>query len=602
MEIYSHHINRSFIWTGDAVFSYNKSLILVSETSIDVEVADVAAVLTTDINLINTNPTNLATNGVLWGNNFTINFNFTSTYASEPPELKSPTDIWFQMKNDEDIAITSKSSLKGLDSPAGIFSYTYNTSQISLLEGNYFWIEITGKLIGYSLPDPLRQRLYVRPISTNLTVHDYDTLLELMNNKLSVNYGEDVNVTVRYTNSLGDPLKGATISYVWQFASGVINEDPINDGFYYFEIDTIDTDGIGQYRIDINAEFENYENQELGFDLIILPIPTSLNGTTTPYTPFSEEIWIQEEYYFYFDYENNLTGERITDLEQDASYYWNRKDEEGIPLTGPGNEGSGFLTETIDHLYKLDFDTETREVGDYALFVTLQKENYEIRFGFIDLTIKKREINLTNIPTRLEGVQGESIIILLTLNDLSNDNALLEGADVFLRINNHEYNFTEYEPGKYRCSFPTGNINAFFTPKTLSGHINITKSDYISQEVPITIIVHMTEIWPGMPLFYFLLIVGAIALVAGSLASYRIIQQRRIPMFIKKAREMKSNIKGGKSISDSLLYPSKEEYIVKRVGDKWEMLGLSLEDILGIESKKRKKMSEITEEFEGGGL
>jgi len=32
------------------------------------------------------------------------------------------------------------------------------------------------------------------------------------------------------------------------------------------------------------------------------------------------------------------------------------------------------------------------------------------------------------------------------------------------------------------------------------------------------------------------------------------------------------------------------------------MLVLSLEDIIGIESKKRKKMSEITEEFEGGGL
>ena len=65
---------------------------------------------------------------------------------------------------------------------------------------------------------------------------------------------------------------------------------------------------------------------------------------------------------------------------------------------------------------------------------------------------------------------------------------------------------------------------------------------------------------------------------------------------------MKSNIKGRKSISDSLLYPSKEEYIIKRLGDKWEMLGLSLEDILGIGSKKRKKTLEITEEFEGGGL
>ncbi|MFX1314970.1 MAG: hypothetical protein ACFE9T_03845, partial [Promethearchaeota archaeon] len=384
--------------------------------------------------------------------------------------------------------------------------------------------------------------------------------------------------------------------------SGVINEDPINNGFYYFEIDTMDADGVGQYRIDINAEIENYENQELGMDLIILSIPTSLNGTTTPYTPFSQEIWIQEEYYFYFDYRNNLTDQRIADLEEGASYYWNKKDDEGNPLSGPGNEGSGFLTETIDHLYKLDFDTETREVGDYALFVTLQKQNYEIRFGFIDLTIRKRVINSTNIPTKVTGVQGESIIILLTLKDLSKGNALLEGADVVLIVNNHEYNFTEYEPGKYRCSFPTGNINAFFTPQTLTGIINITKTDYISQELQITIVVEMTEIWPGMPLFYFLLIIGAVVLVIGSLATYRVIQQRRIPTFVKKAREMRSDIKGKKSISDSLLYPTKEEYMVKKLGDKWEMLGLSLQEILGIESKKRKSLSELKEEFEGGGL
>jgi len=58
---------------------------------------------------------------------------------------------------------------------------------------------------------------------------------------------------------------------------------------------------------------------------------------------------------------------------------------------------------------------------------------------------------------------------------------------------------------------------------------------------------------------------------------------------------MKKEIKGRKSISDSLLYPSKDEYIVKKLGDKWEMLGLSLENILGLEGKKRKKGAENTE-------
>ncbi|MFX1314969.1 MAG: hypothetical protein ACFE9T_03840, partial [Promethearchaeota archaeon] len=211
MEVYSHKNQKSFNWTGDAVFSLNKSFTMATTIAIDVAAVDSRDILITNITLISTNPVNLDTVGILWGNTFLINFNFSTTYASNPPELSSPTDIWIQIKNDENVAITSKISLKGLDSPAGIFSYTYNTSQISLLGGNYFWIEITGKLIGYSLPDPLRQRLYVRPISTILTLHDYDTLLELIDNKLAVIYGEVVNITVRYTNSQDDPLRGAMI-------------------------------------------------------------------------------------------------------------------------------------------------------------------------------------------------------------------------------------------------------------------------------------------------------------------------------------------------------------------------------------------------------
>jgi hypothetical protein len=91
------------------------------------------------------------------------------------------------------------------------------------------------------------------------------------------------------------------------------------------------------------------------------------------------------------------------------------------------------------------------------------------------------------------------------------------------------------------------------------------------------------------------MIVGAIVAVVGSLVAYRVIQQAKIPKFVKKASAMKKEIKGRKSISESLLYPSKEEYIVKKFGDKWNMLGLSLGDIFGLEDKKRKKLPESTE-------
>ena len=96
------------------------------------------------------------------------------------------------------------------------------------------------------------------------------------------------------------------------------------------------------------------------------------------------------------------------------------------------------------------------------------------------------------------------------------------------------------------------------------------------------------------------MIVGSVVAVAGSLVSYRLIQRARIPTFVKKARQMKKNIKGKKTISESLLYPTKEEYISKKLGDKWETIGLSLDDMMGLTEKKKKKLPEVREEFKGG--
>ncbi|MFX0056832.1 MAG: hypothetical protein ACFE85_02695 [Candidatus Hodarchaeota archaeon] len=109
-----------------------------------------------------------------------------------------------------------------------------------------------------------------------------------------------------------------------------------------------------------------------------------------------------------------------------------------------------------------------------------------------------------------------------------------------------------------------------------------------------TVIVDMVEMF-GFPIFYFLMIVIVVVAVVGSLVIYIAIQKAKIPIFVKRAREISKNIKSRKSISDSLLYPSKQEHMVKKFGDKWAMLGLSLEVILGLESKKKKKLPQMGE-------
>jgi hypothetical protein len=106
----------------------------------------------------------------------------------------------------------------------------------------------------------------------------------------------------------------------------------------------------------------------------------------------------------------------------------------------------------------------------------------------------------------------------------------------------------------------------------------------------------MREIFPGMPLFWFLMLVGAIIAVVGSLGMYRYLQVRKIPAFVKKNKAMRKAINSKSKIGDNLLYPSKGQATVKRLGDKWEAIGLSLDDILGIQGKKGKSISEIKEQ------
>ena len=237
----------------------------------------------------------------------------------------------------------------------------------------------------------------------------------------------------------------------------------------------------------------------------------------------------------------------------------------------------------MNSTYILDFNTASKDVGDYAIFITMQKNNYDVRTALIDLTIKLRKITLsltaTNlIQSQIRIDQGKTVLFELSLIDSTEPANLqpITGATIVLTIGSQQYSLTGTN-GTYAYAFTTSNINTFFAQQVFTGE--------------------MVEIFPGFPLFYFIMIVGSIAAIVGSLVAYRVIQVSRIPTFVKKVRKMKKEIKGKKSIGEALLYPSKDEYIVKQLGDKWDMLGLSLQKILGIEGKKMKKLSEATLEL-----
>ena len=103
-----------------------------------------------------------------------------------------------------------------------------------------------------------------------------------------------------------------------------------------------------------------------------------------------------------------------------------------------------------------------------------------------------------------------------------------------------------------------GNIpgDVLILPQTLSAVIYINRENYTTSEITITINVGMLEIFPGVPMFWFFMIVGAIVAVVGSIGGYKYIQIRKIPKFIKRNKAIRKAINSKDKISESLIYPS----------------------------------------------
>ncbi|MFX1479572.1 MAG: LamG-like jellyroll fold domain-containing protein [Promethearchaeota archaeon] len=373
---------------------------------------------------------------------------------------------------------------------------------------------------------------------------------------------------------------------------GIVSYDS-DLGYYLQNIDTTLMDA-DEYTVRFTFTKGHYTSTMKEFKLIVNERITSINGDLEFYRHL-ENIYIEEAVNFTFLYTDVLTGERITNL-RTQSYIWENYDSDGNVLSS----GEGDIISTPSAQYILDFDTETRALGDYMLIITLDKDNYEYKNAMILLTINKRFLHY-NLSDRFKNFranveQGKNIDITISLTDPTRGGIPLLNATVTLTISGTVYYFEHVANGTYMYSFSTSDINAFFTSQTLRGVINVSKINYISQQFSIIIIVEMPT-FLGIPLFYLILIVSSIAVAAAALAGYRIYKNAKVPTYVKKVRSMKKAIKSKKDISESLLYRSKEVFVGENVNYKWEKIGLSLEDILNIKLKKKvlkaeKKISE----------
>ncbi|MHA1444709.1 MAG: hypothetical protein ACTSR4_08170, partial [Candidatus Hodarchaeales archaeon] len=405
-------------------------------------------------------------------------------------------------------------------------------------------------------------RLYSATIRANQTV------------SFNLRYRIDFLRTVFFTVA-------GTVTYEIRESPNVYGIVPYNPTLEHYN-QTIDTSLInsGSYTVRFTATKEHYSEAIIDLNLIVEERVTLLNGNSRDPTNIIATIYVKDSVNFTFTFWDRDLDLLIEDLDIKSWSWWIGNTEQ---------ESGDLVFDTQNDYYVLDFDTETRAVGTYSVTIKFSKDNYQSKLATIALAISLRTMDYDlgdEFDDKIASVvKGKIITLSIELTDSTKGDIPLTGAKVVLEIGNDKLEFDEEDDGVYELEFDTKDYEAFFTSNTLTGTIKITRVDFEDEEVDITIVVEMEEVVEGVPTFYFLMVVSAIAAIVGSLATYRYIQVARIPTFVKKARKAKKAIKSGDKISEALLYPSKEEFMVKTLGAKYDALGLSLEDLLGLKGK-----------------
>jgi len=473
------------------------------------------------------------------------------------------------------------------------YSLTLNSNKLSAgYDFKKYWFIIDGEIPGYEPPEPYYQQVQVNATTTSISLYNYETRLTV--SELKKEFGEFINITVRYYTLPDNPLEDSIITFDWtNQPTKYLIEDPINDGYYYCEIDTALSINVGTYPITIIALKENYTSQTILSFIEVLERPTAINGTTDlSYT--SREVLVEDTVNFTYEYTDLLKDSQLIGDLDIAVYTWQQLYKNGSII--PGRDGSGILTQNADKTYTLDFNTEIKSVGYYYLYINLQKDNYEARAALIDLTIILREFTYSidnpqlGSNNQIQIDQGTNIDFEISLWDPTRD-IELENASIVINFRNENYtNFREDTPGVYTIRIKTDDVDTFLTTRTFIGKIYIYADNFTIEEISITVTVKMQEIFPGMPTFYFILITASIIGVVGSIVGYRVIQQARIPKHVKKIRKLKGLIKSKKKITEMPTIPTKDQMMAKLFGNEWKEIGLSLDEALGIQDLKPKKL------------
>ncbi|MFX1274702.1 MAG: LamG-like jellyroll fold domain-containing protein [Promethearchaeota archaeon] len=473
----------------------------------------------------------------------------------------------------------------------GIYSVTLDTSLE--IESGLAWTArtydaiITGTSPGF---DTAVQTLNIRitPLSTRITTNT---------SSITAIWEEvfDIYVHYEYNNSgVWTGITGAEVNFVESlYRVGPTTMSHVGNGWYKLSISTTEFPNVGIFNLDAIASLQDYQTIKLSdyspsrvISLTINEIPTKINGSSYGFPYFSDlDIYLGESVIFYFEYSSALTDVGIPDASVIAS-----STLENIASGTIISEKT--LTTEGNGIYSVDFNTATLKVGEYRIMATIKEVYYKQVVAYVNLEIKKRDFSTTAL-TFYSVVSGapEGLLIEICLVDKLSNNPITDISPGRMNITflGQIFNFEHKGAGCYEARITNIPAGVLVFPELYNATIRISRENYTTIEDRITIHVALTEIFPGMPLIFFLFIIAAAIIVVASVVTYRVIQVRRIPKFIKKSKNLIKAISSESNISDSLMYPSKEAFIAKKFADNWKIHDLSLSEIMGIGKGKRSK-------------
>ncbi|MBA7557154.1 hypothetical protein ES705_49890 [subsurface metagenome] len=128
----------------------------------------------------------------------------------------------------------------------------------------------------------------------------------------------------------------------------------------------------------------------------------------------------------------------------------------------------------------------------------------------------------------------------ISLLDPNNDSKPITGAVVYLMFDGHRYYFNDLQNGIYEL-YISNISNPFFFPDLYYANIYISKTNYETIRIRITILVKMIEIFPYVPTFIFILILITGGAIGGSFLAHRVIQVITLLKSFRNVRKLKEN-------------------------------------------------------------